>query len=177
MEALSTSSTAFTSWRSRAKPSTRLAAGRRAGRAPGASAPSSGKQRGRLRELLGCNLRSVKVYMREADLQHFWSYAAAWDGRASWQPGPPSASCSRRSDPIKKLARSKLTSPTSSTGFALAVSTEAFNDEVRVATREAYGVPPMNMQKSPCASATYPSPLAHQRARLMRREWESRRAR
>jgi transposase len=39
------------------------------------------KQGGRLRELLACNLRTIRAYLLKEDFQHFWTYQSAhWAG-------------------------------------------------------------------------------------------------
>ncbi len=42
----------------------------------------SDAQRGRLRELLRCNLRSVRAYLLKQDFQNFWGYKAPWAAKA-----------------------------------------------------------------------------------------------
>jgi len=42
----------------------------------------TGTQRGRLRDLVRCNLRTVRAYLLKEDFQHFWLYSSAtWAGK------------------------------------------------------------------------------------------------
>jgi transposase len=42
----------------------------------------NGKQRGRLRELVRCNLRTVRAYLLKEDFQQLWDYASpTWAGK------------------------------------------------------------------------------------------------
>ena len=38
-------------------------------------------QRGRMRELLQCNLKSVRAFLLKQDFQNFWNYKAVWRAR------------------------------------------------------------------------------------------------
>jgi transposase len=63
-----------------------------------------GWQRGRLRELLGMNLRTVRAYLLKEDLQHLWEYnAVAW-ARKFLKQWTRDAMRSRL-EPMKKIAR------------------------------------------------------------------------
>jgi transposase len=64
-----------------------------------------GPQRGRLRELLAMNLRTVRAYLLKEDLQHLWDYReAVWAGKFLHQwTGDALRS---RLEPMKKIARS-----------------------------------------------------------------------
>ncbi|HEU4579450.1 MAG TPA: transposase [Polyangiaceae bacterium] len=62
------------------------------------------KQRGRLRELLTWNLRTVRAYLLKEEFQHFWTYTTVWAGRrflATWTR----QALRTRIEPIKKFAR------------------------------------------------------------------------
>jgi transposase len=63
-----------------------------------------GSQRGRLRELLAMNLRTVRAYLLKEDLQHLWEYnAVAW-ARKFLKQWTRDAMRSRL-EPMKKIAR------------------------------------------------------------------------
>jgi transposase len=64
-----------------------------------------GPQRGRLRELLTMNLRTVRAYLLKEDLQHLWDYSAVAWARKFLQQWTRDAMRSRI-EPMKKIARS-----------------------------------------------------------------------
>jgi transposase len=64
----------------------------------------TGKQKGRMKELLQCNLRTVRAYLLKEDFQQFWEYdSAAWAGKFmdEWCTDTMRS----RIEPMKKIAR------------------------------------------------------------------------
>jgi transposase len=64
----------------------------------------SGKQRGRLRDLVRCNLRTVRAYLLKEDFQQLWDYASpTWAGKFldSWCTD----ALRSRIKPMKKVAK------------------------------------------------------------------------
>jgi len=64
----------------------------------------TGNQKGRLKELLRCNLRSVRAYLLKEDFQQFWDYdSATWAGKFmdEWVTD----ALRSRIEPMKKIAR------------------------------------------------------------------------
>ena len=73
-------------------------------------------ERGRLRELVGINLRSVRAYLLKEQFQHFWSYTTADGGRTFLDHWTRMAMRSRI-EPLKKFARTlRPINASSSTG-------------------------------------------------------------
>lgn|SRR5690606_12858449 len=102
------------------------------------------QQRGRLRELLRCNLRSVRAFLLKQDFQHFWKYNAPWAAKAFLRQWTTRAMRSKL-DPMKRFARTlrqheaELLNWFKARGrFALG-ATEGFNNKARITTRKAYG--------------------------------------
>ncbi len=63
----------------------------------------TGTQRGRLRELVRCNLRTVRAYLLKEDFQHFWHFSSpTWAGKFldHWC----TAALRSRIKPMKKVA-------------------------------------------------------------------------
>jgi transposase len=102
------------------------------------------KQRGRLRELLKCNLRSVKAYLLKQQFQQFWTYKAVWAGNRFLDEWTRMALRSRI-EPIQKFARTlRAHEPELLNWFRArnqfaAGATEGFNNKARITTRMAYG--------------------------------------
>jgi transposase len=102
------------------------------------------KQRGRLRELLQCNLKSVRAYLMKQDFETFWKYKAVWRARAfldAW-----STRAMRSKNPhFKRFAttlrehRVELMNWFRARGQLAAGATEGFNNKARITTRMAYG--------------------------------------
>jgi transposase len=104
----------------------------------------SDKQRGRLRELLTHNLRSVRAFLLKQDFQHFWEYKAPWAAKAFLDQWTKLAMRSKL-DPMKRFActvrkhEPELLNWFKARGrFALG-ATEGFNNKARITTRKAYG--------------------------------------
>lgn len=102
----------------------------------------SGQQRIRLRELLACNLRTVRAYLLEEQFQHFWSYTTAWGGRrflASWTR----QALRTRVEPIKKFARTLRAHEPALLDWFRARGRRrchrGFNNKARITTRTAHG--------------------------------------
>ena len=102
------------------------------------------QQRLRLRELLKCNLRSVKAYILKQMFQKFWDYKAPWAAKrflAEWTR----MAMRSRIEPMKKFARTlrrhepELLNWFRARGRFAAGATEGFNNKARITTRKAYG--------------------------------------
>ena len=102
------------------------------------------KQRGRLRELLRCNLRSVRAYLLKQGFQQFWNYKAAWAGQRFLHDWTRVAMRSQI-EPIKQFAPTlrahepELLNWFRARGQFAAGATEGFNNKARITTRMAYG--------------------------------------
>jgi transposase len=101
-------------------------------------------ERGRLRELVSINLRSVRAYLLKEQLQHFWRYKSA--SSAYWFLRDWTRLALRsRIEPFKKLARTlrdhqrELLTWFVARGEFAAGATEGFNNKARITTRMAYG--------------------------------------
>lgn len=101
-------------------------------------------QRGRLRELLQCNLRSVRAYLMKEEFQHFWNYKAPWAAQRFLKLWTTTALRSRN-EHMKKFARTLrehepelLNWFRARQKFAMG-ATEGFNNKARITTRKAYG--------------------------------------
>ena len=101
-------------------------------------------ERGRLRELVAINLRSVRAYLLKEQFQHFWSYTSVAGGRkflAAWTR----MAMRSRIEPLKKFARTlraherELLNWFHARGQFAAGATEGFNNKARITTRKAYG--------------------------------------
>jgi transposase len=101
-------------------------------------------ERGRLRELVGINLRSVRAYLLKEQFQHFWTYTSVTGGRRFLE-GWTRMAMRSRIEPLKKFARSlrehrrELLNWFLARGQFAAGATEGFNNKARVTTRKAYG--------------------------------------
>ena len=102
------------------------------------------RERGRLRELVGLNLRSVRACLLAEHFQHFWTYHSdVWAGRflKRW------TTMAMRSQlaPFKKFARTlrehrrELLNWFAARGLFAHGATEGFNNKARITTRKAYG--------------------------------------
>ena len=104
----------------------------------------TGKQRGRLRELLQWNLRTVRAYLMKEDFQHFWNYKAPWAAGRFLKRWTTTAMRSRN-EHMKKFARTlrrhepELLNWFRARGQFAAGATEGFNNKARITTRKAYG--------------------------------------
>lgn len=101
-------------------------------------------QRGRLRELVTINLRSVRAYLLKEAFDHFWSYhSRAWAEKflARWT----TMAMRSRLEPFKKFAttlrkhRHELLNWITARGMFAHGATEGFNNKARITTRKAYG--------------------------------------
>jgi len=104
----------------------------------------TGIQRGRLRDLLRCNLRSVRAYLLREDFQHFWTYSSAtWAGKFldDWIH----RAMLSRLEPMKKIARMlKRHRPLIMNWFAAQGKlssgiVEALNNTAKLTIRKSYG--------------------------------------
>jgi len=104
----------------------------------------SGEQRIKLRELLKCNLRTVRAYLLKEDFQNFWRYSAVWAARRFLKEWTTQA-MRTRNEHIKKFARTmRKHEPELLNWFRArdrfaAGATEGFNNKARITTRKAYG--------------------------------------
>jgi transposase len=101
-------------------------------------------ERGRLRELVEINLRSVRAYLLKEQFQHFWTYKSVPGARrflARWT----TMAMRSRLPPFKKFARTlrqhqrELLNWFLARGQFAAGATEGFNNKARITTRKAYG--------------------------------------
>lgn len=102
------------------------------------------KQRGRLRELLALNLRTVRAYLLARDFQHLWTYnSPTWAGKFMdmWC----NTAMHSRIEPIKKMARQFrkhrdliLNYFRAKKAFSSGV-VEALNNNAKLTMRKAYG--------------------------------------
>jgi transposase len=102
------------------------------------------KERTRLRDLVGLNLRSVRAYLLKEQFQRFWKYTSpTWAGRFldEWTRMVMRS----RIEPLKKFARTLrvhrellLNWFRARNTFARG-ATEGFNNKARITTRKAYG--------------------------------------
>jgi len=101
-------------------------------------------ERGRLRELVTMNLRSVRAYLLKEQFQHFWSYRSH-GGASRFLDGWTRQVMRSRIDPLKKFARTlrahrrELTNWFLARGHFAQGATEGFNNKARITTRKAYG--------------------------------------
>jgi transposase len=102
------------------------------------------KERGRLRDLLTINLRSVRAYLLKEQFQHFWRYKSATSAYWFLRDWIRLALRSRI-EPFKKFARTlrehqrELLTWFLARGEFAAGATEGFNNKARISTRKAYG--------------------------------------
>lgn len=101
-------------------------------------------ERGRLRELVTINLRTVRAYLLKEQFQRFWRYrsvAAATRFLEEWTR----LAMRSRVEPIKTFARTlrehryELQNWFIARGAFAAGATEGFNNKARITTRKAYG--------------------------------------
>ena len=101
-------------------------------------------ERGRLRELVTMNLRSVRAYLLKEQFQHFWSYRSH-GGASRFLDGWTRQVMRSRLEPLKKFARTlrdhrrELTNWFLARGHFAQGATEGFNNKARITTRKAYG--------------------------------------
>jgi transposase len=102
------------------------------------------EERGRLRSLLGLNLRSIRATLLKEEFQRFWSYSsAAWAEKflARWT----TTAMRSRLEPFKTFARTLRAHRRELLSWFLARyqfahgATEGFNNKARITTRKAYG--------------------------------------
>jgi len=104
----------------------------------------------KLRELLGCNLKTIRAYLLKEDFRFFWEYkSAAWAGKFldKW--------CFRtmrsRLRPMKKVAkmlrshRELLLNWFRAKGRITLGAVEGLNNKVKVTTKKAYGFRSFNL--------------------------------
>jgi transposase len=102
------------------------------------------KQVDRLKDLLACNLRTVRAYLLKEDFQRFWTYSSpAWAGKFldAW--------CTRtmrsKIKPMKKVAkmlrahRALLLNWFRAKGAIALGCVEGFNNKAKVVTKRSYG--------------------------------------
>jgi len=101
-------------------------------------------ERGRLRQLLRINLRSVRACLLKEQFQHFWTYRSALHAErflARWT----TMAMRSRLGPFKKFARTlrehrrELLNWFAARGLFAHGATEGFNNKARITTRKAYG--------------------------------------
>lgn len=101
-------------------------------------------ERGRLRELVAINLRTVRAYLLKEQFQRFWRYrsvAAATHFLEDWTR----LAMRSRIEPLKTFARTlrehryELQNWFLARGAFAAGATEGFNNKARITTRKAYG--------------------------------------
>lgn len=102
------------------------------------------KQANRLRELLHCNLRTVRAYLLKEDFQFLWGYRSPyWAGR--FLDGWCTRALRSRIEPMKKIARSLRTHrPLILNWFRArrqisAGAVEGLNNKLKLITRRSYG--------------------------------------
>lgn len=102
------------------------------------------KQRGRLRELLAANLKTVRAYLLKEDLVHFWSYKSMPHARRYLDDWIWAAARSRL-EPMVKFAytlidhRELLLNWFQARGQLALGAVEGMNNKARVTTKLAYG--------------------------------------
>jgi transposase len=101
-------------------------------------------ERGRLRQLVAINLRSVRAYLLKEQFQHFWTYRSRLAAER-FLDGWTRLAMRSRIEPFKKFAttlrqhqRELLNWIVAREQFA-AGATEGFNNKARITTRKAYG--------------------------------------
>ena len=101
-------------------------------------------ERGKLRQLVTLNLRSVRACLLAENFQHFWTYHSdVWAGRFldQWT----TRAMRSRLEPFKKFARTlrahrrELLNWFAAKGLFAHGATEGFNNKARITTRKAYG--------------------------------------
>lgn len=104
----------------------------------------TGKQRGRLRELLAVNLKTVRAYLLKDDLELFWKYKSpTWAGR--FLDGWVNTAIASRIEPMAKFARTLrqhrplILNWFRARGQLAMGAVEGLNNKARVTTKLAYG--------------------------------------
>lgn len=101
-------------------------------------------ERGRLRELVTINLRTVRAYLLKEQFQHFWSYKS-YDWAKRFLDRWTTMAMRSRLEPFKKFAKTlrnhqpQLLNWFLARGQFAAGATEGFNNKARITTRKAYG--------------------------------------
>lgn len=101
-------------------------------------------ERGRLRQLLTINLRSVRACLLKEQFQHFWTYCSGLHADRFLKRWTTMAMRSRL-PPFKKFARTlrqhrrELLNWFAARGLFAHGATEGFNNKARITTRKAYG--------------------------------------
>ena len=121
-------------------------------------------ERGRLRELVRINLRSVRAYLLKEQFPTSGPTPRSPAPAASSTAGPPWP-CGPASPPFAKFARTlrshrrELLNWFLARGEFAAGATEGFNNKARVTTRKAYGFrSPRHAEESPCIMRLVPYP-------------------
>ena len=102
------------------------------------------KERGRLRDLVTINLRSVRAYLLKEQFQHFWTYHSSLWAQKFLKRWTTMAMRSRLA-PFKTFAntlrvhRRELLNWFAARGMFAHGATEGFNNKARITTRKAYG--------------------------------------
>ena len=102
------------------------------------------RERGRLRELLTINLRTVRAYLLKEQFARFWKYRSLASATKFLEDWTRMAMRSRIT-PLKKFARTlrahrrELQNWFLAQGRFAAGATEGFNNKARITTRKAYG--------------------------------------
>jgi transposase len=102
------------------------------------------KERGRLRDLVAINLRSVRAYLLKEQFQEFWRYrSVTWATR--FLDGWTRLAMRSRIEPLKKFARTLRQHRDELRNWFIARqkfaagATEGFNGKARITMRKAYG--------------------------------------
>ena len=102
------------------------------------------KQRGHLRELLKCNLKTIRAFLLKQSFAEFWTYKAPWAAKRFLDYWTRRAMRSRNPH-FKRFARTlraheaELLNWFRARGKFAAGATEGFNNKARITTRKAYG--------------------------------------
>lgn len=101
-------------------------------------------QRDRLRELLKCNLKTIRAFLLKQSFADFWNYKAPWAAKRFMADWTMRAMRSRNPH-FKRFAQTlrkhepELLNWFRARGKFAAGATEGFNNKARIATRKAYG--------------------------------------
>jgi transposase len=104
----------------------------------------TGKQRGRLRELLDANLKTVRAYLLKEDLQLLWKYRSP-NGAGRFLDGWIICAIASRIGPLARFARtlqqhrSLILNWFRARGQLAMGAVEGLNNKARVTTKLAYG--------------------------------------
>lgn len=102
------------------------------------------RDRGRLRDLLAANLRTVRAYLLKEEFQRFWRYRSLTSA-TRFLAGWTRMALRSRIEPLKTFARTlrkhryELQNWFMARGAFAAGATEGFNNKARITTRKAYG--------------------------------------